>query len=436
MPAARSRFFYGWVIVAISFTTLMMGYGMRYSFPVFFVAMLESFGWSRASTALAFSLHMGVYGLSAPFVGALTDRLGPQRLLPLGGTILALGMAGNSLVNERWHFYLFYGIVAAFGVNSLGSTSHGVVLSHWFVRRRGTVLGIALAGSGAGMFFITPMAEYLIDTLGWRWAYLAIGMAVFLMVVPMNALFQRHRPQDMGLLPDGDSQEEGARSRLAADALVVDRAWASTEWTLWRALKTYRLPLIITSSLFSGIGMNLILSHQLPHYVDVGYDKMWAAAVVGSMGIFMLMGRVLGGIFSDLLGREVAYILGVALHCLGVFMILLTTDASTPWLVYGGVALFGSTYGYLLPVNTAVTADIFQGRHLGVILGSMSLGYGLGGFVGPWLGGYLYDTQGSYTFAFGLALSLVAMTGLFIWLVAPRKVRRVTVRRVQEAHKG
>ncbi|MBI2305638.1 MAG: MFS transporter [Chloroflexi bacterium] len=421
--------FYGWVVVAVSFVTLAFGYGMRYSFPVFFVAMLDEFGWTRASTALAFSLHMVSYGFSSPLTGALLDRFGPRVVLSLGAAFLAVGVASLSLMQEQWHFLILYGVVVGIGVNLVGSIPHSIVLAGWFVRQRGLALGMGLAGAGVGMLLVTPAAQYIITAANWRVAYLIIASVIFVVVVPVTALFQRRRPEDMGLLPDGvGGGAPTAEARRQQDALIVDRAWAATDWTLGKALRTYRLKILFFNSLLSGIGLNLVLSHQLAHWVDVGYDRLFAAAVVGSLGILMTLGRAMGGAVSDRIGREVANNFSVGAQIVGIFLMMMARDASQSWMLYAAVWLFGWGYGAEAPVNASVTADLFYGRGFGIIRGVSSVGYGIGGFIGPWLGGYIFDTTGSYTWAFLLTMATATASCITIWIISPRKVRLVAGR--------
>ena len=134
--------YYGWIIVLIGFACQFFIYGVRNSFSVFYLAILNDFGWSRADTALIFSINVVVYGFTSPFAGTLVDRFGPRKVMPVGILILALGTIACSIVSQIWHFYILFGLVAAIGSCLSGFVPNMAVLSHWFVKRRGAAFGI------------------------------------------------------------------------------------------------------------------------------------------------------------------------------------------------------------------------------------------------------------------------------------------------------
>lgn len=140
--------FYGWIIVAISFITLALAYGARYCFSVFYVAILDEFGWPRGTTATILSLNLIIYALIAPLAGTLTDRYGPRKVLPLGGALIGTGLIACSTANTTWQFFLYFGIIVGLGISFLGTTPHNPILANWFAKRRGLAMGFALSGIG------------------------------------------------------------------------------------------------------------------------------------------------------------------------------------------------------------------------------------------------------------------------------------------------
>jgi len=143
----RPRIYYGWFILAIAFLTATIGYSMRYSFAVFYAEILDEFGWTRAETALAYSLNLLVYGISSPIVGTLVDKLGPKRVLVIGACLMGASLLTVSQMNSIWLFYFLFGAVMAFGVNTLGYATHNAYLPNWFVLRRGLAFGLLSAAS-------------------------------------------------------------------------------------------------------------------------------------------------------------------------------------------------------------------------------------------------------------------------------------------------
>jgi MFS family permease len=241
MSNPENRFFYGWVIVGVSFIVLAAGTTLWFSFPIFYVEILNQFNWGRAATAIFFSLGGIIYGISSPIAGFLFDRFGPRKAFSAAALILALGALGTSQSNQIWQFCLAYGVVLAFGVALVGFPPAVALVSNWFVKRRGTALGFAQMGL-QGTFLIAPLIQFLILTVGWRSTYQLLAAAVFIIIAPLSIAFLRHRPQDIGLQPDGatGSSESGETDTHEIDSLIADKEWASTEWSLVKALKTYR----------------------------------------------------------------------------------------------------------------------------------------------------------------------------------------------------
>ncbi len=426
----NSPIFYGWIIVATGFVSLAIAYGIRHSFPAaFYPAILDEFGWSRATTASIFSLILLVYGLSALIGGTLVDRFGPRRVLASGALLLALGTALSSQARELWHFYLTFGVLTAFGIGLLGITPLVTVLSHWFVRRRGMALGFLTTGGGVSYVF-AAFTQYLILRVNWPAAYLVLAAIVTVVLLPLVALVPRHRPQDMGLLPD-DAGAQAGKEGLAQESgggIVLDRKWASIDWTLSNAMGTVRFwSLVSCFFLFWGIALSLMTAHQRVFISDIGFSAMFAATIFGIYGVFFGLGQLCGFI-SDRLGREMTFTLGILVSILGMGVIFLIRDAAHPWLPYLYALTFGWGTGICAPTLVAATADLFQGRNFGSIMGCCTFGFSMGGVISPWLGGWIYDVTGSYTYAFILVLFALMAASALLWMAAPRKVRAVAGR--------
>ncbi|MBW1801956.1 MAG: MFS transporter, partial [Deltaproteobacteria bacterium] len=191
-------FYYGWIIVAVSFLTIFFVLGTRSCFGLFYTAILAEYGWGRAETAGAFSLMMIFHACMAPFSGILIDRFGPRKLFPIGAVIVGIGLAASSLISEIWHLYLYFGIITAMGTNMQSYAPHMSLIPRWFIRRRGLASGLVLSGMGPGTMLLALLIGYIIGSSGWRYAYMVLSAIIFCVVVPMNAIFQRNGPEDVG----------------------------------------------------------------------------------------------------------------------------------------------------------------------------------------------------------------------------------------------
>ena len=417
-------FYYGWLIIAVSFVTLGLAFGVWYSFSVFFVAIIKDFGWNRAATSSIFSLFIICHYLSAAVVGSLIDRYGPRWLIPAGALWLA-GMlwlvSGASTIPQ---FYLIYGLGAAIGVSFIGFVPHATILPRWFVRRRGLAVGIAMSGIGVGMLLIPPLMQHIIALHGWRFAYRTLALLV-LIAIPLNIIFQRRDPGQLGTIADGESTAVTTSSKEQKRKLVIlDQTWAETRWTAANAIKTRRFWLLAIAFFFGPFAIQGTLLHAVTCLVDGGLSFTKAASVFGILGICGSGGKIFIGFLADHLTRETANSIGMATASLGIAALLAVSwnPAIFPYLFAAG---FGIGYGAAAPLFPSIAADLFQGPSFGRIFGLLSLFLGLGGAGGAWVTGRIFDLTNSYHYAFMLTIVALWLSCLSFWLAAPRSVQRI-----------
>jgi MFS family permease len=271
----RRSFYYGYVILLLCFLNMVFVRGAFGSFSVFYVALLEEFHWSHGVGATVVSLNSLVYACVSPAVGYAFDRLGPRVMLPLAGLLMGLGFVLSGFSNSLGELYIFYGILAAAGQGGLGFVTQSALLSHWFVRRRATAIGLATAGQGFGMITIVPLAQILISNIGWRAAFISLGALILVTVIPTNAIFQRRSPGEVGQLPDGESAATGGKPEAS-------RAGAKKyDWTLRKALRSAPFWIIAAGHLALGTGLFIVYTHLVAHLVHEGFAKLTAAFALG-----------------------------------------------------------------------------------------------------------------------------------------------------------
>ena len=423
----KPTIFYGWFILVAAFLIGTIGYSMRYSFSVFYPEILGEFGWTRAGTVIAFSISMLVYGISSPIVGTLTDKFGPRKILLFGAFLLAAGLLAMSQMNSLWLFYCLFGVVIAAGVNAVGLAVHNAYLPNWFVSKRGFIYGLLVASVGLGNILV-GIYQHIISGLGWRLAYVVLAVLVVVVILPLVIFVIRRTPQEKGLLPDGevvmeDGKGLGTRGHVRVNLMVVDRYWAAQEWTLVKALGTLRFWLMFVMHIFVSFSFNLVQAHQPIYCQDIGFSADFAALIFGFAGFTLIIGN-LSGFLSDRMGRETVFTLGLGGAIVAVYALMMATG-SQPWLLYIYAIFWGTMFGMVGPTGFSALADLFSGEHFGAINGFFLLGAGIGGFIGPWLGGYIFDVTHSYKIAWILVIIALGLSGVFIWLAAPRKVRLV-----------
>jgi MFS family permease len=405
----------GGLLLGGAFVTFAISAALMHSYAVFLVAFLEEFRWSRAETSLAYSVSAFVSGASAPFVGALVDRLGPRRLVLLGGGVLALGLLGSAYVGALWQLIVLYGILMTVGANCLGLVVFVPMLSRRFVSNRGMAISIVQSANGFARAVSAPVAQILISTIGWRHAYLAQAALMGVLVWPLAALFRRDEPPPPTAAPSPPAPGED----------VVAAPPARRDWTLAEAIATPHFWLLFTVYLCTGLGSFFVSLHQLAFAVDVGFDKLYAASVLGIGALLSVGGTIGTGTLSDYIGRELSAILAYVVSIVGVICALFITGPDHAWLLWIHASFFGLTWGARGPAITAKTADLFPGRHLGTILGVITVGTGIGSAVGAWGAGWIFDVSGSYRLAF-----LASIASYLIGCVAFWGLRRPPTRQV------
>jgi MFS family permease len=404
-----------WLMLSGAFTAFTISAALMHAYPVYLVAFIEDFGWSRAETSIAYSVSQLVGGVSAPLVGMLVDRLGPRRLLLIGSVLLGIGLCASAFVTALWQIVLLYGIVMTFGANCLGLVAFVPLLSRHFVRRRGMAISIVQSANGIARGISAPAIQLSISLIGWRPTYLVQAGVMAAVVLPLAALFRRvehGRPDRTKLsLPD---------EAPAAPPLPVSAPSTGAGWNLGEAMHTPHFWLLFSVYMFTGLGSFFVSLHQLAFAVDIGFDKLYAAQVLG-MGAFLAVpGIVVTGTLSDYLGREISAILAYGISILGVVCALLITSPDQHLLLWLHACFFGLTWGARGPAITAKTADLFPGPRLGTILGVITIGSGLGAAIGSWGAGWVHDVTGSYRVAFMLSIaSYVCGTAAFWALRRP-----------------
>jgi MFS family permease len=409
----RPRFFYGWIVVSISFLTLAVGGSTNGSFSIFYLALLKEFDWTRADTAVAFSLSMLVFSACGPLVGWLFDRFGTRRIMPFGVIVLTIGVLSSSFISSLWHLYICYGILMAAGVTHIGFIPNVIIISNWFFRHRALALGVAQSGRGVGTLILIPLIQYAIQTVGWRNAYLLLGGLVFIVLFPLLTIFQRSSPREKGLtqLGDPDALPKGAgmQKRYGGPSLL-------------EAIHSYRFWTVGLISIIRGAGFSGLFVHAFVYMDDMGYSTILAATILGLAAIFRSGGGIVGGFFSDRFGRESTFTVFSVLTFAGT-LVLIFSSAELPILIYAFAILYGLGSGGESTIYSSLQADIFQGKNFGLIFGVLQTATGIGAALGPWLTGLIYDTLGTYLPAFQGMLAIHVISVIGIWIVAPRKVR-------------
>jgi MFS family permease len=400
-----SRPYWGWVLVWTLGVTTTISYGTtQYFFSVLVVPMQRELGWSRALISGALSVALLVAGLIAVPIGRLVDRRGARLPMAMGSLLGAIGLALAALVREPWQLYAVWSGVLAV---SMAQTFYPVtftVVANWFHRRRGSALALlTLVGGLASPIFI-PLGGVLVERIGWRATLVAFAALQLAVAVPAHALVVRRHPEDLGLLPDGETVDQGREPR--ADAALREAVRALPFWTLTTA---FALGLLAHS---------VILTHQVAYLIGRGFDPVVAASLAGLLGVASLPGRYLLNRVSERLSPQALLAGCYVAEAAGVVLL----GSGSPLLVWGYVAIYGAAFGAISPLRASTMADQFGRRAYGAITAVSGIPAAVGAAVGPIAAGAVYDRLGSY----GPALALTAVSFLlsaFALALTPRPVR-------------
>jgi sugar phosphate permease len=396
------RPFFGWYLVVGLGVTTIVSYGIsQYLFGVLLVPIQNDLHWSRATISGAFSLGLVLYGFLGLVVGRLVDRYGARLLMSVGSILGAITLFLLSRVTEVWQFYLLWGGLLAVAMALTLYSVTFVVVANWFQRRRGTALALLTVIGGLSSPIYVPFAGILVARLGWRNALLILGATALVIALPIHALLVRRRPEDIGLLPDGDSMPEGHDAESIPGQRLREAMRRPAFWTL------------MTAGALSSAAYSVLLAHVVAYLIGRGYNPVLSAGVLGLAGLASLPGRFIFNVVSDRFGPQ--RLLGLCLLFQGLSVFILMAAGSIPFLV-AFIVVYGSAFGAISPLRASVLADHFGRVAYGLISSVVALPSGIFAGIGPFLAGLLYDLYGDYRLALSLTAAAFLGASLAVFL--------------------
>jgi len=403
MREKKSGYYYGFNIIAAGLMTSWLIIGTQNTFGVFLKPLSFELGWTRAATTGAFSVCFLVFGLTSIIAGRLTDRFGPRVVVTVCGLFTGLGYLLMSQVNSVWQLYLYLGIIIGAGM-SAGDTPVLATVARWFVKKRGMAFGITKAGVGIGILVMPPLASWLILSYGWRNAYIIIGLICLVGIVSV-AMFLKRDPAQIGQLPYGATKE-----------VATDVDFTVRHFSLREAIGSRQFWLFSISWFIVSFCAMTVLVHIAPRATDIGISAPVAATILGAIGGFSIVSRVIAGIISDRIGNKATFIIGLLLLVTSLIWLQYAHEA---WMFFLFAAVYGIAHGAMYTVFTPFLAALFGLEAIGSIVGVFIFAGNLGGSIGPILAGRIFDVTESYQMAFLLCLALSIMALILMSFLKP-----------------
>ncbi len=395
-----------WLVVAAGFLMVFILYGTYYCFGVFLKPMLAELGWTRTMISGALSLYMLVHGGCSMVMGSLSDRYGARLIAAISALIVAMGYGLVSMTTMPWHMYVGFGILVGIGMGAAYVTPVSMV-TKWFSKKRGLALGIVAAGVGAGQMTLPPIIKYMITLFGWRPSFVILGVMVSLIGIPVALLLKSPTGRGYGI-PRVESEKPEAEAH--------QRESSHYDWTVREVLRAsgFWLLFLIFSSLAFGVA--IMTTHLVAHLEDTGIDSVPAALVLSLIGGSGIIGRIFIGEAGDRVGNRQMLTACMILQALLMFFLI---KAEHMWVFYLISVLYGLSYGGALPVIISLSSESYGVAFAGAILGILFFGATIGGAIGAFSAGYIFDVTGSYAFAFFAGGTVITSGVILSFLLRP-----------------
>ncbi len=421
--AQKFPFHYGYYIVASSFIVLFFNSGARFSIGVVFKPIIAEFGWNRSAISAAFFLNMAIFALSLILVGRLYDRYGPKWVIIISTFFLSGGYVLLSLVESFWQFLICYGIISAIGLGGTSATLISALTSKWFVKSRGLAISLALSGNCIGQFVLIPLFSLFILHYSWRVLYFHLSLIMLVVNIIVALLVIRGDPETIGIKPFGYEDGDHVREKRGPSFLDSN----PQEFGLRKAMGTFSFWLFLFSMFVCGSGDFLVTTHLVAFATDYNIPAMTAGNMLGWFGLMGLVGLLIAGPASDVVGNKIPLALTFAVRFL-LFVLILRYQ--TPLSFYFFALAFGFTDLITAPLTPALMGKLYGWSHIGLLTGFVITIHHLAGGFWAYLGGLVFDTTGSYKSIFILS-AMMALIAIFSSLFISER-RHYPVRKISQ----
>jgi MFS family permease len=385
------KLFYGWIVVGVGIVVSCIGVGTMLSLGVFLQPISEATGWSRTGISTAALLNWLCMGIGSFLWGALSDRFGTRAVVLSGGLLLGAGVVTASRAASLGQFQIFFGVLVGLAAGSF-YTPLTATTTRWFTKNRSLAVALVSAGLSLGSTIMGPLARWMTTSYDWRTAMLVIGDLAWLLIIPAALVIREPAAPRPGTAAGGEGGE----------------------FTVAQALRTPQFAAIALTNFACCAAHSGPIFHMVTHAIDHGIPVMAATTVLSVAGLASLSGRIICGLMADRIGAKRMLLIGLALQAVSVSLYVFTRDLAG---FYAVAVMFGFAYGGAMPLYAIIVREYFGARIMGTVFGAVGAVATLGMALGPWVGGWLYDSLGSYFWlymgSFGIGLGAVAIAFTF-----------------------
>ncbi len=395
--SAPTGIYRGWPIAAVTFAALGAVLGTaQFAFGVFIIPLEEEFGWTRTEVNVALSLGI-LTGVASPLAGRYMDRFGARWVMAIGLGIIGVGFFFRAAMGELWQFYLFSAVIFA-GTAGVTNLPAGRLVTLWFAKTRGRMMGFVTAGNNFGAMISVPLVAALIAASGWRSGFAAIG-AVMIILMVLTILIVRDRPEDV---------EKELGKRWTPSGTSAESARATLEgFTTREAIRINAFWLIMVGMALQQFARTAVASQLIPHLEQDGFSTGAAATAVSLVAFFAMSSKIIFGRLSEKITALYAYVIIIALQIVGLVVLVYTPNQPVAWIA---LVTFGLGMGGVGALGPLAIAETFGLRNLGSIMGLMSFAVILPTVIGPVMSGRVFDSTGMYDAAFLTTAALLTFS--------------------------
>lgn len=420
-PVVKLPFFYGWIIVAITMVAGVLAAGVsNITMAVVLKPISDDLGWSRSLTAAAVTAGAVSGGLLSPLFGPIADRMGPRFLLPLGGALVGLLAFGVSLSSEPWQFYATFVPARALTEFLLCGMISFTAVTNWFYRKRPRAMGLVAMATPLGSAALSLVYQFFVTHYGWRSAFLALGVALWVLVVLPGIIFLRRQPEDLGLHPDGIAPSPDAKT-VAFINVKSNDSTSEHSWSRPEAMRTSTLWLLVASTFLAAIGTGGTAFHTAAYFTDVNIEPAVAASAVSVMALAGAFGN---GLWGTLAERVSPRGLNVATMVVAAATVGLLTQVAAPIGAFVFALLFGLNARGAAVLTQVLISRYFGRRSFGAISSVLDPFHKGGLGLGALFAGIAFDLTGNYQLIFLIFFVSYIISALLIFL-AKRPVRKM-----------